>query len=199
MRIPILLLFISLLSSCGSQQSETRQEPDTTVNEILPPDTLVIDSAAMFTQTLADPLLRRLQPVSDSLQSWNFEPQDEKVHYTKEDVEYHWLLKFVVQPRGRYRELGITDDDYARIDSIRHFEFKRGWSYVIEEWSFKNEGDAQHWLEIHDKMGIIDSAKPPRRAWIENEKIYIVMATAARDWFEHSKEVLELFGAPANR
>ena len=83
--------------------------------------------------------------------------------------------------------------DWASIKSIRQVIFKRDWRYILEKWQFDDDHSARDWLNIALKNKKLDDFKPPRVFWIEGNNMYFIMATAAKDWIEHSDELIESF------
>ena len=47
-------------------------------------------------------------------------------------------------------------------------------------------------LQIAGNTQRLDDHKPPRIYWIEGNKMYFIMATAAVDWFEHIDNLVEI-------
>ncbi len=140
-----------------------------------------------------DPFDELLEVAAPLLLSWNFEVRDTLTYKDSTDWKSHWWLKVLSgSPNRRLvsSQYWPTEADYKMIVRIRQHQFVRNWKYVLEEWTFTEPVGARRWFEIAENTQRVDDAKPPRYFWVRNDKLIFLMATAARDWFEHSDELL---------
>lgn len=133
---------------------------------------------------------------SRELSKWGFEFEGENLFQERIDFQQHWWLKIFRSRRNtRQSDFLPTDRDFSKIKSIKQFTYKKNWKFIIEEWKLDSEKSAKRWLQIAVKTKDLDDAKPPRVFWREGANLYFVMATAARDWFEHGNELAELISS----
>ncbi len=110
----------------------------------------------------------------------------------------HWWLKEYYRRStfGKTPEFP-SEDDPSKIKSIRQFTFKKVWKYKIEQWNFESKAAAQRWHTVaknaRGNKGGYYLEKPPNVFWLEGSKLYIVMSTAAADWFEYRDSIIENF------
>lgn len=137
---------------------------------------------------VTDPFEIKISEARDSLLNWGFNNPEEKIITQRDELKKHWWLKIF----DRYRDRSPSEKDWNAIKQVRQLWFKKTWKFVIEEWTFDSEKSAQKWLNTALNTERLDDHKPPREYWTENNKLYFVMATAAKDWFEHGRQLTEI-------
>ncbi len=149
------------------------------------------DSGRLYTEK-PDVFGHRVSLRSRELSHWGFTLETKKELLTMSDFGRHWWLKIFQGSRIRNHKHLPQEEDWQNIKSIRQVSFKKTWKFFIEEWEFENAKAARSWLKIAVKSKRLDDSKPPRAFWLEEGRMYVVMASAAQDWFEHGNELTEL-------
>ena len=197
---------VLLLFACCDTNNRTNQEVVESDSEVAEEIAQISNDLTLQSETVIQPA----QPDNDSTQfaarmdsitalfaAFGFEREADTKLNSLEHYRKHWWLK-----KYRRSTLGKTpdfpsEDDLAKIKSINQFAFKKAWKYKIEQWNFDSETAAQRWFDIakyaHGSRGGYYLEKPPNDVWLEGDKLYIIMATAAADWFEYSNRVVEEF------
>lgn len=136
----------------------------------------------------------RVNKIKPLFIEWKYEPEHDKIIRDSVELQNHWLLNIYFKRIFFNKEVIYPQDkDWKHLQKIHQYSFKRGWKYFIEEWEFLNKQAARQWLKILLTSHRLDDAKPPRFFWTEDNKIYMIMATAADDWFAYSQQLAEYF------
>lgn len=196
MRSPLYILLVFLLgSSCMlyTSCSESAKTNADNLTDSLFTDTVQVEiTKDTVSKTIEyDPFYALVDLAKDSLISWGFELQEEPVILEPESYRYHWYLKHYMRPNHHARDTMPSQSALQQFQ-VRQAVFKKQWKFLIEEWKFESRDDAESWMHIINRNYRMDDQKPPRELWLDNNRIYFVVATAAKDWFEHGKELVEL-------
>ncbi len=194
---PLLAIFlIGILIGCQSgKNKESAPVPMDSTN-------LVADTTSVVTPASTeepDLFEQSLKKVDDSLTAWGFTKKTEVILKDSSDLARHWWLQIFHRrvSEDRLKRLNIkrlpTKSDWNAIDSIRQVTYSRGWRFIIEEWTLSDVKAAETWLELAVSTKRLDDFKPPRVYWREGNKLYFIMAVAAKDWFEHGDELVKLY------
>ncbi len=181
-----LLVFVFSCSQQNSSNNEGKMEVSIQIDTLTSKPPVHLDSVAP-----SSGLKSKIELVSPLFISWGFQREKSMTLTEKADFDKHWLLKIFKRYKVDEAKYHPTSKDWSSLKSIHQETFKKNWRYVIEEWQLTDTHAARKWLKIALNSTKLDDAKPPRLPWIEGNKMYIVMATAARDWFEHSDELIE--------
>ena len=193
----LLIYFIAaLLCSCDNKKQTADQElagsESAFPNKL---DSILVEKDYQDGEVYAEPdhFRNKIDSVSPSLSKWGFIQEDEQSLNNQAAFNKHWWLKIFQRKRNSDTTNFPLAKDLSSIKTIRQFTFKKTWKFVIEEWQLENGHAARKWLKIAISTKSLDNVKPPRVYWIEGDKMYFIMATAAVDWLEHGDELVELF------
>ena len=183
---------LALLNSCSNPQPSS---PEQREEQAIPldSDSTILSSSQAKQVRDTDKFLLRIHKVSFLFSDWGFLKEEEVVFRNREDFSRHWWLAIFGRKYRTDTSHFPSVSDWQDIREIRQFTYKKNWKYVIEEWQFSDQHAAQRWLNIAVKTRRLDDQKPPRIYWIEEDKMYFIMATAAYDWFEYSGELIKAF------
>ncbi len=141
-----------------------------------------------------DPFRDKIDEVTSRFSSWGFTLAEERTLDERRDFQEHWWLSIFKRNGPDKTTLHYPKPgDWEMIQSIRQFKFRKSWQFVIEEWQLESDQAARRWLDIAVNTRRLDDYKPPREYWIDGDKMYFVMATAAQDWSMHGDELVQFF------
>ena len=190
MRCISAILLFALLNSCANPKPVDRNEEVAILAES---DSTAASGPREQQDYDPDQFLLRIDRASLLLSDWGFYKEQEVVFRTREDLSSHWWLTIFDRKSGMDTSHFPSVTDWQDIRQIRQFTFKKNWKYVVEEWQFSDQQAARSWLNVALNTRRLDDQKPPRIYWIEEDKMYFIMATAAYDWFEYSNELIRAF------
>jgi len=125
--------------------------------------------------------------------SWGFTADPEGIVEVDPGLyNKHWWLKHFFKRNSHRVDSMPSVSDFEQIQRIRQVSFKKGWKWVFEEWEFADRDAAERWLQLIVLNHDMDGQKPPREFWMINNRIYFLMATAAKDWFEHGEDLVRI-------
>lgn len=190
-RISVVLVLV-LLNSCGNPQpSSPEQREEDPI--LLESNSTTLSSSQAEQVHDTEEFLLRIDKVSVLFSDWGFQLEEEAVFRNRGDFSRHWWLGIFDRKYRVDTSHFPSAIDWQDISEIRQFTFKKNWKYFIEEWQFSDQQAARRWFNIAVKTRRLDDQKPPRIYWLEKDKMYFIMATAAYDWFEYSSELIRAF------
>lgn len=181
----------ALLNACGNPQPSSPKQHEEAA--LVKSDSTALSTSQAKQIPDTNEFLLRIDKVSGLLSDWGFHKEQKVVFRNREDFSSHWWLAIFDRKSRIDTSHFPSASDWQDIREISQFTFKKNWKYVIEEWQFSDSHAARRWLNIVVKTRRLDDQKPPRIYWIEENKMYFVMATAAYDWFEYSNELIKAF------
>lgn len=184
----LIIVLTSIFLNCSgnlennTEDSENKQKDSTLISM---PDTLF--SRPEFESL--DDFEKLIDKCSDSLLAWGFMPEtNAPIHLSVEDYKKHWYLRHFYKS-GHVLMDTVPSEKQLQEMTIRQISYKRNWKWILEEWEFTSRDEAEIWLYLIQRNHRIDDGKPPRALWLNGNKLYFVVATAAVDWSE-SKNLL---------
>jgi len=193
----LLIFFIAaLLCSCDNSKQAADQElagSESAFPNKLDSIPVEKDYQDVEVYTKPDHFRNKIDSVSPSLSKWGFLQEEEQSFNNQAAFNKHWWLKIFNRKRNSDTINYPLSKDWSSIKAIRQFTFKKTWKFVIEEWQLENGHAASKWLKIAINTKSLDNVKHPRVFWIEGDKMFFIIATAAVDWLEHGDELVELF------
>ncbi len=185
-----LLLVIGF--SCSSPKLPSEIPEHEITEDSLKIDSLSLDNSLNTIVDATGSLSKsNLEIAGDSLISWGFRDTTTAYFNDLNSFKNHWWLR-IFHRRSKDSLLFPTQSDYQAIKSIKQTEFKKGWKFILETWTLKDRESANKWLQIANRTRRIDDLKPPRVYWKDGNTLYFIMATAAKDWFEHGNSLIEI-------
>ena len=190
-RIPLLISVLNLfLIACqNTEQNRDAIRADTTSQG---PDPISNEAPDISIPDPSDTLRQRINSSALFLLDSGFDIKE--VLITKnEELREHWWLKAFFKRKNVDTTHFPANKDWAEIQSIRQFNFERGWKVVIEEWQLSDHWAARKWLDMAIDNKRLDNFKPPRVFWVEDDKLYFIMATSAQYWNEYGETLISNF------